>query len=173
MRLPLVGTRLMVFNALSLQEELENAESPEGKPRGARLLRTLFPDLYPVRKLLVDHHELPKPGGFSEMVQMDVSVSHHLYPERATPYLWLGMILQVKGDLHAAAAAFNRSKALLRHTTGKPLSGCGDFSRATRRNAAAARERAAPLARWGSVRFGCIAQTHSVTWRATADLNNK
>ena len=38
-------------------------------------MRCLFPDLYPVRKLLIDHHELLKPGGFTESVVMDVSVS--------------------------------------------------------------------------------------------------
>ena len=35
--------------------ELNNPEVP-------RLLRTLFADLYPVRKLLLDHHELLKPN---------------------------------------------------------------------------------------------------------------
>ena len=36
----------------------------------------------------------------------------HLHPHRATPHLWVGMILQVKGDLRGAAAAYNRSKQL-------------------------------------------------------------
>ena len=112
-RLPLVWHKIDEFlTHYRFKKNSKMRNRQRANPEVPRLLRTLFPDLYPVRKLLVDHHELLKPGGFSEMVQMDVSVSHHLYPERATPYLWLGMILQVKGDLHAAAAACNRSKAL-------------------------------------------------------------
>ena len=65
-----------------------------------------------MRKLLIDHKVLLGPKGFSESVQMDVSVSQHLHPHRATPHLWVGMILQVKGDLRGAAAAYNRSKQL-------------------------------------------------------------
>ena len=79
-------------------------------PEVPRLLRCLFPDVYPVRKLLVDHHELLKPNGFSEMVRMDVSVSQHLHAHRAATHLWRGMILQAKGDLAAAARAYNDSK---------------------------------------------------------------
>ncbi len=41
-------------------------------PEVPRLMRCLFPDLYPVRKLLVDHHELLKPNGFSEMVSSPI-----------------------------------------------------------------------------------------------------
>jgi glycosyltransferase involved in cell wall biosynthesis len=79
-------------------------------PEVPRLLRCLFPDLYPVRKLLVDHHELLKPNGFSESVRMDVSVSQHLHPHRAAAHLWRGMILQAKGDLAAAVHAYNASR---------------------------------------------------------------
>ena len=75
-------------------------------------MRTLFADLYPVRKLLIDHFVLLQPKGFSESVQMDVSVSQHLHPHRSTPHLWVGMILQSKGDLGAAARAYNLSKRL-------------------------------------------------------------
>ena len=79
-------------------------------PEVPRLMRCLFPDLYPVRKLLVDHHELLKPNGFSEMVRMDVSVSRHLHAHRAVTHLWLGMMLQAKRDFAAAANAYNASK---------------------------------------------------------------
>ena len=79
-------------------------------PEVPRLMRGLFPDLYPVRKLLVDHHELLKPNGFSEAVRMDVSVSQHLHPHRAACHLWRGMILQAKRDFVAAVAAYNTSK---------------------------------------------------------------
>ena len=75
-------------------------------------MRTLFADLYPVRKLLIDHFVLLQPKGFSESVQMDASVSQHLHPHRSTPHLWVGMILQSKGDLGAAARAYNLSKRL-------------------------------------------------------------
>ena len=75
------------------------------------MLRSLFPDLYPVRKLLIDHRELLKPNGFSEAVRMDVSVSQHLYPQRSAPHLWRGMILEAKRDYIAAAHAYNQSKA--------------------------------------------------------------
>ena len=155
-RLPLVWHKIDEFlTHYRFKKNSKMRNRQRANPEVPRLLRTLFPDLYPVRKLLVDHHELLKPGGFSEMVQMDVSVSHHLYPERATPYLWLGMILQVKGDLHAAAAAFNRSKAL-----SAPYDWQASFRlwRLLREQpaeiAAEARERAALLARWGSVQFG-------------------
>ena len=57
--------------------------SQRANPEVPRPLRTLFPDLYPVRKLLVDH-ELLKPGGF-EMVQMDVSVSTTYTPSAPRP----------------------------------------------------------------------------------------
>jgi hypothetical protein len=77
-----------------------------------RLLRTLFADLYPVRKLLLDHHELLKPAGFSESVRMDVSVSCRLHPHRSTPHLWRGMILEAKRDLRGAARAYADAKRL-------------------------------------------------------------
>ena len=41
---------------------------------------------------------------------MDVSVSQHLHSHRAATHLWRGMILQAKGDLVAAVAAYNASK---------------------------------------------------------------
>ena len=47
----------------------------KNNPEVPRLMRTLFADLYPVRKLLIDHFLLLQPKGFSESVQMDVSVS--------------------------------------------------------------------------------------------------
>lgn len=90
-------------NSKMRNRERQNPEVP-------RLLRCLFPDLYPVRKLLVDHAELLKPNGFSEAVRMDVSVSMHLHPHRAATHLWRGMILQAKGDLAAAVTAYNVSK---------------------------------------------------------------
>jgi hypothetical protein len=79
-------------------------------PEVPRLLRCLFPDLYPVRRLLADHYELLKPNGFSEMVRMDVSVSQHLHSHRAATHLWRGMILQAKRDVRAALHAYNASK---------------------------------------------------------------
>lgn len=79
-------------------------------PEVPRLLRCLFPDLYPARRLLADHHELLKPTGFSEAVRMDVSVSQHLHPHRAAAHLWRGMILQAKRDFVAAVHAYNASR---------------------------------------------------------------
>ena len=78
------------------------------------LTTLLTPPRHPsqVRKLLIDHYLLLQPKGFSESVQMDVSVSQHLHPHRSTPHLWVGMILQSKGDLHAACRAYNASKLL-------------------------------------------------------------
>ena len=66
--------------------------------------------MWQVRKLLVDHHELLKPSGFSEAVRMDVSVSQHLHSHRAVTHLWRGMILQAKRDYVAAISAYNASK---------------------------------------------------------------
>ncbi|EOD05752.1 hypothetical protein EMIHUDRAFT_219808 [Emiliania huxleyi CCMP1516] len=65
-----------------------------------RLMRTLFADL------------LDQKPGITEAVVMDVSVSQHLHPTRPEPHLWSGMILQAKGDLAGAAAAYNASAAL-------------------------------------------------------------
>jgi len=96
-------------------------------PEVPRLLRCLFSDLYPVRKLLIDHHELLKPTGFSESVVMDVSVSQHLHPHRAETHLWTGMISQAKGELDAAVRAYNDS-ARLAAPTGRAPSGCGGCS---------------------------------------------
>ncbi len=81
-------------------------------PEVPLLMRSLFPDLYPVRKLLLDHDVLLRPRGFSESVVMDVSEKMHLYPQRSEPPLWAGMILEAKGALAEAAAMYNRSKAL-------------------------------------------------------------
>ena len=107
-----------------------------------------------VRKLLIDHKVLLGSHGFSESVQMDVSVSQHLHPHRATPHLWVGMILQVKGDLRGAATAYNRSKRLAQpfdwqgtFRLWKALLLLGD-------TAAAAREEEALLRLWGPVQFG-------------------
>ena len=92
-------------NSKKRNRERNNPEVP-------RLMRTLFPDLYPIRKLLVDHAELLKPQGFSEAVRMDVSVSQHLHGHRAVTHLWRGLILQAKADFVAALSAYNTSRAL-------------------------------------------------------------
>jgi hypothetical protein len=39
-------------------------------------------------------------------------VSQHLHPHRAAPHLWVGMILEAKGDLSAAATAYSRSRVV-------------------------------------------------------------
>ena len=79
-------------------------------PQVPRLLRGLFPDLYPVRKLLIDHFSLTKPKGITESVIMDISVSEHLFPRRAIAHLWRGFVLEAKGDLGLAAEAYSRAK---------------------------------------------------------------
>ena len=81
-------------------------------PEVPRLMRCLFPDLYPVRKLLLDHVALLSPGGFSETVVMEVSEKMHLYPTRAEPPLWVGMILESKGAVDEAAKMYNLSARL-------------------------------------------------------------
>ncbi|EOD18392.1 hypothetical protein EMIHUDRAFT_461437 [Emiliania huxleyi CCMP1516] len=115
---------------------------------------------YPVRKLLIDHHELLKPAGepgqkpgITEAVVMDVSVSQHLHPTRPEPHLWSGMILQAKGDLAGAAAAYNASAALAApydwqgsYRLWRALLLLGD-------GAAAAREEAALRRRWGDAQM--------------------
>mmetsp|Transcript_14189 Transcript_14189/g.45801 ORF Transcript_14189/g.45801 Transcript_14189/m.45801 type:complete len:204 (+) Transcript_14189:249-860(+) len=141
-------------------------------PEVPRLMRTLFADLYPVRKLLIDHHELLKPAGepgqkpgITEAVVMDVSVSQHLHPTRPEPHLWSGMILQAKGDLAGAAAAYNASAALAAPydwqgscRLWRALLLLGD-------GAAAAREEAALRRRWGATRrCDGTAQTLMVTY---------
>ena len=115
---------------------------------------------YPVRKLLIDHHELLKPAGepgqkpgITEAVVMDVSVSQHLHPTRPEPHLWSGMILQAKGDLAGAAAAYNASAALAApydwqgsYRLWRALLLLGD-------GAAAAREEEALRRRWGDAQM--------------------
>ena len=122
-------------------------------PEVPRLMRTLFADLYPVRKLLIDHAMLAKPGGFSESVVMDVSVSQHLHPHRSTPHLWSGLLLQAKQDLHAAARAYNRSAQL-----SAPFDWQGTYRLwrlllHMREDAAAAAEEAKLRALWGDQQF--------------------
>lgn len=112
-RLPLQSRKINEFLTqyrFKTNSKMRNRE--RNNPEVPRLMRTLFADLYPVRKLLIDHYLLLQPKGFSESVQMDVSVSQHLHPHRSTPHLWVGMILQSKGDLKAACRAYNRSKQL-------------------------------------------------------------
>ena len=113
-----------------------------------------------MRKLLIDHHELLKPAGepsqkpgITEAVVMDVSVSQHLHPTRPEPHLWSGMILQAKGDLAGAAAAYNASAALAApydwqgsYRLWRALLLLGD-------GAAAAREEAALRRRWGDAQM--------------------
>ena len=122
-------------------------------PEIPRLLRTLFPDLFPVRTLLLDHRQLLKPNGFSEAVRMDVSVSHHLHPNRAAPHLWRGMILQAKHDFAAAANAYTISKSRAAPFDWQPsfrlwklLAEHGDA-------AAAEREKEHLYAMWGAAQF--------------------
>ena len=125
-----------------------------------------------MRKLLIDHHELLKPAGepsqkpgITEAVVMDVSVSQHLHPTRPEPHLWSGMILQAKGDLAGAAAAYNASAALAApydwqgsYRLWRALLLLGD-------GAAAAREEAALRRRWGATRrCDGTAQTLMVTY---------
>ena len=133
-------------NSKMRNRERQNPEVP-------RLLRTLFPDLYPVRKLLVDHSELLKPNGFSEAVRMDVSVSVHLHTHRAVTHLWRGMVLQAKGDLRAALSAYNASRARSEpfdwqagYRLWRLLSDMGDVS-----GAALERERLVSV--WGAAQF--------------------
>ena len=112
-RLPLQSRKIPEFLTqyrFKANSKMRNRE--RNNPEVPRLMRTLFADLYPVRKLLIDHYLLLQPKGFSESVQMDVSVSQHLHPHRSTPHLWVGMILQSKGDLKAACRAYNQSKLL-------------------------------------------------------------
>ena len=111
MRLALHAHKLPGFQVkyrYKLNSKMRNRE--RANPEVPRLMRCLFPDLYPVRKLLVDHSELLKPNGFSEAVRMDVSVSQHLHSHRAVTHLWRGMILQAKRDYVAAISAYNASK---------------------------------------------------------------
>ena len=113
-----------------------------------------------MRKLLIDHHELLKPAGepgqkpgITEAVVMDVSVSQHLHPTRPEPHLWSGMILQAKGDLAGAAAAYNASAAL---AAPYDWQGSYRFWRALLLlgdGAAAAREEAALRRRWGDAQM--------------------
>jgi len=125
----------------------------KANPEVPRLLRCLFADLYPVRKLLMDHNELLKPEGFSEAVRMDVSVSQHVFPQRSAPHLWRGMILQAKRDYGAAADAYNSSKMLAAPYDWQPsfrlwrlLSELGDA-------AAAVSERQHLQELWGTAQF--------------------
>jgi glycosyltransferase involved in cell wall biosynthesis len=100
--------KFLTFYRFKKNSKMRNREKQN--PEVPRLLRTLFADLYPVRKLLTDHHELLRPNGFSEAVRMDVSVSVHLFDERSAPHMWRGMILQAKSDLDAAVSAYRAAK---------------------------------------------------------------
>ena len=116
-------------------------------------MRTLFADLYPVRKLLIDHKLLLQPKGFSEAVVMDVSVSQHLYPRRATPHLWGGMISQAKGDYAAAISQYNTSAALAEPYDWQPSYRMWRLLLKMGDEAAAAIERGKLLARWGEAQL--------------------
>jgi len=158
-RLPLQPFKIDEFLTLyrfKKNSKMRNRE--RANPEVPRLLRCLFSDLYPVRKLLIDHHELLKPTGFSESVVMDVSVSQHLHPHRAETHLWTGMISQAKGELDAAVRAYNDSARLA-----APYDWQGSFRlwRLLRvmpgYETAAAREEKALRARWGDEQFSWYA----------------
>ena len=58
-RLPLVWHKIDEFlTHYRFKKNSKMRNRQRANPEVPRLLRTLFPDLYPVRKLLVDHHEL-------------------------------------------------------------------------------------------------------------------
>jgi len=160
-RLPLLPHKLDDFlTQYRYKKDSKMRTRERNNPEVPRLMRTLFADLYPVRKLLIDHHELLKPAGepgqkpgITEAVVMDVSVSQHLHPTRPEPHLWSGMILQAKGDLAGAAAAYNASAALAApydwqgsYRLWRALLLLGD-------GAAAAREEAALRRRWGDAQM--------------------
>ncbi|KAL3917192.1 MAG: hypothetical protein SGPRY_006503, partial [Prymnesium sp.] len=118
-----------------------------------RLLRCLFPDLYPVRKLLIDHHVLLKPNGFSESVVMDVSVSQHLHPHRAAPHLWSGMILQAKKDFAGALHAYNASRRVAKPYDWQPTYRMWRLLTTRGQLAEAEEARAALVRLWGEEQF--------------------
>lgn len=122
-------------------------------PEVPRLLRTLFADLYPVRKLLIDHHELLKPTGFSEAVRMDLSVSQHLFPNRSAPHLWVGMVLQAKKDHAAALSAYKEAQRHAAPYDWQPTFRLWRLLSQLGQAEEAAAEREALLRLWGNAQF--------------------
>jgi len=153
-RLPLQSRRIDAFLTLYRYKKNSKMRNRErSNPEVPRLLRCLFPDLYPVRKLLIDHHELLKPNGFTESVVMDVSVSQHLHPLRAAPHLWSGMILEAKRDEDGAVRAYNRSRAVAKPFDWQPTYRLWRLHRRRGDAAAASEARDALVRLWGEDQF--------------------
>jgi len=153
-RLPLQSRRIDEFLTLYRYKKNSKMRNRErSNPEVPRLMRCLFPDLYPVRKLLIDHHALLKPNGITEAVVMDVSVSQHLHPHRAAPHLWSGMILQVKRDFHGALRAYNRSRAVAAPYDWQPTYRMWRLLRMYGDATAAAAAREALVRLWGEDQF--------------------
>ncbi|KAG8467737.1 hypothetical protein KFE25_006789 [Diacronema lutheri] len=90
-RLPVRAKKLPNFLLLYRFRASSKKRTREARnPEVVRLLRTLYPDLYPPRALLDDHAALLA-GGLTPEVLADARVSRARASGRSAPALWLGM----------------------------------------------------------------------------------
>lgn len=123
-------------------------------PEVPRLLRCLYPDLYPRRALLDDHAALAA-GGLSEGVLDDVRRLRARLPARAVLPLWLGMHAEHEGRLRDAAKEYADADGLREEHDWQPAlrlacvgSRLGDHALAQRACAQLLRLWGAQQARW-------------------------
>lgn len=114
-RLPVRARKLPHFLLLYRFRAASKKRTREARnPEAVRLLRTLFPDLYPPRALLDDHAALLA-GGLTPEVLADARAARARAPERSAPALWLGLHAEHGGALPDArreyAAAVDASAA--------------------------------------------------------------
>lgn len=80
-------------------------------PEVPRLLRTLFPDLYPIRTLLDDHAALAA-GGLTDGVLASVRASLDRHADRSVVHLWLGMHAEHRGEYEHALREHSAAEKL-------------------------------------------------------------
>ncbi|KAJ1615717.1 nucleotide-diphospho-sugar transferase [Pavlovales sp. CCMP2436] len=106
-RLPVRAHKLPNFLLLYRFRASSKKRTREARnPEVPRLLRTLYPDLYPPRALLDDHAALLAVGLTPEVLA-DTRAARARTPERSSPALWLGMHHEHLGAIAEAAREYS------------------------------------------------------------------
>lgn len=110
-RLPVRARKLPAFLLLYRFRAASKKRTREARnPEVVRLLRTLYPDLYPPRTLLDDHAVLLA-SGLTPEVLADARAARARTPERSAPALWLGFAHEHAADLPAALREYGAAAA--------------------------------------------------------------
>jgi glycosyltransferase involved in cell wall biosynthesis len=120
-RLPVRARKLPGWLLLYRYRQASKMRTRERRnPEVVRLLRTLYPDLYPARALLDDHAALLA-GGLTQEVLSDARAARARMPTRSQPALWLGLHAEAHGELATAAAEYGAAVELRAAHDWQPL----------------------------------------------------